>query len=459
MLFLGEIKVLLFEAVTEALKENQSVTDLILFERIKDDEELNLKVNELQNQFEAVVHNPEKVLLSEKYQDITKLETYEPEWLESNETSFVLYTSGSTGKPKGIEHGTLGYLLWAKLSSKWVFDLKDDDVYWCTADIGWITGHTYVTYGPLANGVTQFIYEGAPNYPEKDQFWKLIENYKVSIFYTAPTAIRAFEQWGLEHIEKHDLSSLRLLGSVGEPIGSETWKWFYENIGRNNCPIVDTWWQTETGGILVTTLPGAQTAKPGVAGPALPGISAEISEDSLLHISKPWPSMLKGIYKNPERFKKAYWEKIPESYLPGDLASFDMDNYISIGGRNDDVINISGHRLGTAEIETALAKHEIVMESAVVAIPHKIKGQALVCFIVSDSKEDLNKVLTNHIANEIGAHAKPEQIIKCPALPKTRSGKVMRRLLQDIAQGKDVQGDISTLEDKSVIDSIKEVIK
>ncbi|NQY80157.1 MAG: acetate--CoA ligase [Candidatus Caenarcaniphilales bacterium] len=449
-------KVELFKFAREALTENQSVTDLILFDRVTGDTELDEDTNALKKSLDIKIHKPIQDLLADKYADIQNLTTLEPEWLESNETSFILYTSGSTGKPKGIEHGTSGYILWAKLSTNWVFDLKDEDVYWCTADIGWITGHTYVTYGPLANGATQVIYEGAPNFPDKNQFWNLIEKYKVSIFYTAPTAIRAFEQWGLEHIEKHDLSSLRLLGSVGEPIGSETWKWFYENIGKSKCPIVDTWWQTETGGIMISTLPGVQTAKPGIAGPALPGIHAEISEDSLLHISKPWPSMLKGIYKNPERYKKAYWSLIEDSYLPGDLATIDEDSYICIGGRNDDVINISGHRLGTAEIETALAKHVSVLESAVVAIPHKIKGQGLVCFVVSNNNSgDLSNLLTAHIASEIGAHAKPERVIACAALPKTRSGKVMRRLLQDLAQGKDISGDISTLEDKSVLEAIK----
>lgn len=450
-------KIELFKCAHEALIENQSVTDLILFDRVSGDQDLDESTNTLKKSLRLKIHKPLEDLLADKYADIQKLSTLEPEWLESNETSFILYTSGSTGKPKGIEHGTAGYILWAKLSSNWVFDLKDEDIFWCTADIGWITGHTYVAYGPLANGATQVIYEGAPNFPDKNQFWKLIEKYKVSIFYTAPTAIRAFEQWGLEHIEKHDLSSLRLLGSVGEPIGSETWKWFYEHIGKSKCPIVDTWWQTETGGIMITTLPRVQTAKPGIAGPALPGIHAEISDDSLLHISKPWPSMLKGIYKNPERYKKAYWSLIQDSYLPGDLATIDEDAYICIGGRNDDVINISGHRLGTAEIETALAKHDSVLESAVVAIPHKIKGQGLVCFVVSsNNSSDLSDLLAAHIASEIGAHAKPERVITCTALPKTRSGKVMRRLLQDLAQGKDIIGDISTLEDKSVLEGIRE---
>ena len=450
----------LFKAASEAILENDSVTNLLLFERMKNNNELNSRTEKLISELDIKVNLVEEEIRDNKYQDIEKLSSIEPEWLESNETSFILYTSGSTGKPKGIEHATAGYLLWTKLSSKWVFDLKDDDIYWCTADIGWITGHSYVTYGPLANGATQLIYEGAPNSPEPNRFWELIEKYKVSIFYTAPTAIRSFAQWGLEYIEKHDLSSLRLLGSVGEPIGSETWNWFYEHIGNSKCPIVDTWWQTETGGVMITRLPGAEAAKAGVAGPALPGISAEISPESLLYISKPWPSMLKGIYKNPERFHQAYWSKIEGSYLPGDLASQDEDGYISIGGRNDDVINISGHRMGTAEIETALAKSPLVSESAVVAIPHAIKGQGLVCFVIlsentsndsEDKQKELSQKLSEHICYEIGAHARPEKIISCPALPKTRSGKVMRRLLQEIAQGKEPSGDISTLEEKSIL--------
>jgi acetyl-CoA synthetase len=462
----------LLEVATEAVNENSPVENLLIFKRIK--RPLNLP-----NSLKLQTHDLEKELneFRQEYSDLSfEVCEQSPEWLSGNDTSFILYTSGSTGKPKGIEHGTAGYLLWTKLSSRWVFDLKDDDVYWCTADIGWITGHSYVAYGPLANGATVFIYEGAPNFPEADRYWALIEKYKINIFYTAPTAIRSFQAWGLEHVEKHDLSSLRLLGSVGEPIGSETWKWFYKNIGKSKCPIVDTWWQTETGGIMISTLPGVNYMIPGTAGPALIGISAEINTEGLLHISKPWPSMLKGVYKNPDRYIKGYWTKIPDSYLPGDLADISTDGYIKIGGRNDDVINVSGHRLGTAEIETALAKHQIINESAVIAIPHEIKGEGIIAFVVlkqglmnaveavdyqqsHGSIEERERILKEHIANEIGAHAKPERIIICEALPKTRSGKVMRRLLKDIAQGRLPEGDLSTLEDKDVVEKLLMVVK
>jgi acetyl-CoA synthetase len=468
----------LLEVATEAINENSPVEDLLIFKRIK-------RPLSLPNSLKPQIHDVEKDLpdflnsvpsQSEVLSSQQDLSFSTPEWLSGHDTSFILYTSGSTGKPKGIEHCTAGYLLWTKLTSKWVFDIKDDDIYWCTADIGWITGHSYVAYGPLANGATVFVYEGAPNFPEADRYWALIEKYKINIFYTAPTAIRSFQAWGLEHVEKHDLSSLRLLGSVGEPIGSETWKWFYKNIGKSKCPIVDTWWQTETGGIMISTLPSVNYMRPGTAGPALVGISAEINPEGLLHISKPWPSMLKGVYKNPDRYIKGYWTKIPDSYLPGDLADISTDAYIKIGGRNDDVINVSGHRLGTAEIETALAKHQIINESAVIAIPHEIKGEGIIAFVVlkqglmnavedmdyqqsHGSIEERERILKEHIANEIGVHAKPERIIICEALPKTRSGKVMRRLLKDIAQDRLPDGDLSTLEDKDVVEKLLMVVK
>jgi acetyl-CoA synthetase len=456
----------LLEVATEAISKNSPVANLLIFSRV------NKPLN-LQNSLKIQIHDLEKELKDFTKNIENQVSEQSPEWLSGNDTSFILYTSGSTGKPKGIEHSTAGYLLWAKLTSKWVFDLKDEDIYWCTADIGWITGHSYVAYGPLANGATVFIYEGAPNFPEADRYWALIEKYKINIFYTAPTAIRSFQAWGLEYIEKHDLSSLRLLGSVGEPIGTETWKWFYENIGKSKCPIVDTWWQTETGGIMISTLPGVNYMIPGTAGPALPGISAEINSESLLHISKPWPSMLKGVYKNPDRYIKGYWTEIPNSYLPGDLADISLEGYIKIGGRNDDVINVSGHRLGTAEIETALARHQTINESAVIAIPHVIKGEGIIAFVVlkqglmntADNKtshistEERERILKEHVANEIGAHAKPERIIICEALPKTRSGKVMRRLLKDIAQDRLPEGDLSTLEDKDVVAKLLAVAK
>lgn len=466
-------KVDLLEVATEAISENSPVEDLLIFKRVKEplslQSSLKIQIHDVERELKNLVHLAIKNLNFNTHEVLDQ----SPEWLSGNDTSFILYTSGSTGKPKGIEHNSAGYLLWAKLTSKWVFDLKDEDVYWCTADVGWITGHSYVAYGPLANGATVFIYEGAPNFPEADRYWALIEKYKINIFYTAPTAIRSFQAWGLEYIEKHDLSSLRLLGSVGEPIGTETWKWFYENIGKSKCPIVDTWWQTETGGIMISTLPGVNYMIPGTAGPALPGISAEINPEGLLHISKPWPSMLKGVYKNPDRYIKGYWTKIPDSYLPGDLADTSLEGYIKIGGRNDDVINVSGHRLGTAEIETALAKHQTINESAAIAIPHAIKGEGIVAFVVlkqglmnttdnqqsHGSTEERERILKEHVASEIGAHAKPERIIICEALPKTRSGKVMRRLLKDIAQDRLPEGDLSTLEDKDVVAKLLAVAK
>ncbi len=405
----------------------------------------------------------------------------------AEDSSFVLYTSGSTGKPKGIKHSTAGYLLWAKLSTNWVFDLKDQDIYWCTADIGWITGHTYVVYGPLANGATVFIYEGAPNFPDYSRFWSLIEKYKVNIFYTAPTAIRAFMQAGDGFVTKHDLSSLRLLGSVGEPINPAAWLWFYEMIGKKNCPIVDTWWQTETGGIMITTLPGIEVMKPGSAGKALPGITAGITKEKLLYIDKPVPSMARSIHGDEERYIQTYWTMIPDKYTAGDAAHLDKDGYFTLDGRVDDVLNVSGHRIGTAEVESALVAHPAVSEVAVIGIPHELKGEALIAFVVianssaviasevtytrhceerSDvaiqTTEKLNRNLEtdlkDQVVKEIGAMARPERIIICSALPKTRSGKIMRRLLKDIAQGKEPSGDISTLENKNVLDELISVI-
>ncbi len=397
-----------------------------------------------------------------------------PTACNAEDTSFVLYTSGSTGKPKGIKHTTAGYLLWAKLSTNWVFDLKDQDIYWCTADIGWITGHTYVVYGPLANGATIFIYEGAPNFPDYSRFWSLIEKYKVNIFYTAPTAIRAFMQAGDDYVTKHDLSSLRLLGSVGEPINPAAWLWFYEMIGKKNCPIVDTWWQTETGGIMITTLPGIDVMKPGSAGKALPGISAGITKDKLLYLGKPVPSMARTIHNDDERYLQTYWTTIPNKYMAGDAAHLDAEGYFTLDGRVDDVLNVSGHRIGTAEVESALVGHDHVTEAAVIGIPHDLKGEALIAFVVianssaviarseatkqSTTTENpyskLETELKEQVVKEIGAMARPERIIICSALPKTRSGKIMRRLLKDIAQGKEPSGDISTLENRNVLDEL-----
>lgn len=383
----------------------------------------------------------------------------EPEQLEANDISFILYTSGSTGKPKGIQHRTAGYLLWAHLTCKWVFDLKEDDIYWCTADVGWITGHSYVAYGPLSNGATCLLYEGAPNYPEADRFWNLVEKYKVTVFYTAPTAVRAFIQWGLEHIEKHDLSSLRLLGTVGEPINPDVWVWYYENIGKSKCPIVDTWWQTETGGIMITTLPGVHHMVPGSAGKPLPGVDAAINEEGLLHIKSPWASMLMTVYGDDQRYQDTYWSQVPGSYTAGDGACQDQDGFIEIMGRVDDVINVSGHRLGTAEVESALVAHDKVSEAAVVSIPHEIKGEGIVAYVVLkndvSANGDFANQLKDQVVQEIGAIARPERVIICNAVPKTRSGKIMRRLLRDLAQGKEPSGDISTIENASVLEELR----
>lgn len=376
----------------------------------------------------------------------------QPVWLDAEDPSFILYTSGSTGKPKGIRHSTAGYILWAKLTSKWVFDLKDSDVYWCTADIGWITGHSYVAYGPLANGATIFIYEGAPNYPDENRFWNLIEDYGITIFYTAPTAIRAFMQWQPKGIS-YKLESLRLLGTVGEPINPAAWTWFYEHVGKSRCPIVDTWWQTETGGIMITTLPGIHDMKPGTAGLALPGIEAKVNEEGLLYIANPHPGLARTIHNDDKRYLDTYWSRIDGAYTAGDAASKDQDSYITIAGRIDDVINVSGHRLGTAEIESALVAHDSVSEAAVVAIPHDLKGEGIIAFTVT-SADCCAEDLSEQIVKEIGALARPEKIIICRGLPKTRSGKIMRRLLKDIAKGKKPDGDISTLEDITILDEL-----
>ncbi len=389
-----------------------------------------------------------------------------PAKLGSEHPLFILYTSGSTGKPKGILHTTAGYLLGAKLTSKYIFDLKDTDVYWCTADIGWITGHSYVVYGPLANGATTLMYEGAPNFPGPDRFWDLVEKHRVSILYTAPTAIRAFMKWGEEWPAKHDLSSLRLLGTVGEPINPEAWMWYHRVIGGSRCPIVDTWWQTETGGIMIAPLPGVTPTKPGTATLPFFGIKPEVVDDNgkavpknsggKLVVRQPWPSMLRGIWGDPKRFVETYWSEIKGNYFTGDGCRQDKDGYFWIVGRIDDVLNVSGHRIGTAEVESALVSHPKVAEAAVVGRPDEIKGQALVAFVTlkgsSKASKSLRDELRQHVGKEIGPVAKPDNVRFADALPKTRSGKIMRRLLKQIAAGNvEVQGDTSTLEDKSVI--------
>ena len=392
----------------------------------------------------------------------------EPEAMDSEDMLYILYTSGTTGKPKGIVHTTGGYLVGTYATTKWVFDLKEDDVFWCTADIGWVTGHSYVVYGPLANGATVVMYEGAPDWPNKGRFWENIERHGVTILYTAPTAIRAFMRWGTDWPAKHDLSSLRLLGSVGEPINPEAWMWYHEHIGHGRCPIVDTWWQTETGAILITPLPGLTSTKPGSATRPFPGIFAEIRDGSgkhvetgggLLTLTKPWPSMLRGIYGDPERFHQAYWSRWNDgTYFTGDGARRDEDGYYWLLGRVDDVLNVAGHRLGTMEVESALVDHPKVAEAAVVGKPHEIKGQAVAAFVTlkegNKATPALADELKEHVAHKIGAIAKPDQILFAADLPKTRSGKIMRRLLRDIAEGKAL-GDTTTLADPAVVSRLK----
>ncbi len=391
------------------------------------------------------------------------------ERLDSEHPLFILYTSGSTGKPKGVLHTTGGYLTAVHHTTRWVFDLKDDDTYWCTADVGWVTGHSYVVYGPLSNGATTLMYEGAPNTPEPDRFWSIIDRHRVNIFYTAPTAIRAFMKWGEQWPLKHDLSSLRLLGTVGEPINPEAWMWYYKTIGKGKCPIVDTWWQTETGAIMISPMPGATPLKPGTATLPLPGIDVAVvdkkgrpvgaNEGGYLVIRRPWPSMLRTIYGDPERFKKQYWSEVPHCYFTGDGARQDKDGYFWIMGRIDDVINVAGHRLGTAEIESALVHHPAIAEAAVLGRPDELKGQAIVAFVTLKAHhrpdEALRTELITHVARQIGALAKPDDIRFAEALPKTRSGKIMRRLLREIASGGQVKGDTTTLEDFSVLEKLR----
>ncbi|NNE94209.1 MAG: acetate--CoA ligase [Verrucomicrobiales bacterium] len=394
------------------------------------------------------------------------------EGFDAEHPLYILYTSGSTGKPKGILHTTGGYLTYTNSTFKYIFDHKpDSDIYWCTADVGWVTGHSYIVYGPMANGATQVMYEGAPNFPDWDRFWEIVAKYKVTTFYTAPTAIRAFIKAGDEHVDKHDLSSLRLLGTVGEPINPEAWMWYRDKIGGGRCPIVDTWWQTETGGIMISPIPGAIPTKPGTATRPFFGIDAAIFDESgnpcgpneggKLVIRKPWPSMLRTIYKDPERFKETYWNEYGDTiYIAGDGARTDADGNFWIVGRLDDVLNVSGHRLGTAEVESALVSHDDVAESAVVGRPHEIKGQGVVAFVTLkggvDATDDLKKELRNHVGTEIGAIAKPDEILFADRLPKTRSGKIMRRLLKEIVAGGEVKGDTTTLEDHEVVAQLKE---
>ena len=388
--------------------------------------------------------------------------------LDSETPLFILYTSGSTGKPKGIKHTTAGYNLYAKKTFEWVFDYRDEDIYWCTADCGWITGHSYLVYGPLSAGATVLMYEGAPNWPAEDRFWELVEKHKVNILYTAPTAIRAFIKWGDEHVEKHDLSSLRLLGTVGEGINPEAWIWYHEKIGGGRCPIVDTWWQTETGGIMMSPLPGAIPTKPGSCTKPLPGIIPSIVDESLnevpqntggmLCIAHPWPGMLRGIWGDDQRYQEQYWSKVPDKYLTGDNARCDEDGYYWIMGRIDDVINVAGHRLSTIEVESALVSHPHVAEAAAIGRSDELTGQAIAAFVTlkdAEPNDALRDELKKHVRKEIGAHAQPSEIRFTNALPKTRSGKIMRRLLRDIAEGEAEVGGTTTLEDYTVLAKLR----
>ena len=447
----AEIK--LKDVVDEAVKECPGVENVVVFQRT------NSKVSMTPGR-------------DHWWHELTKIVSADcpAEQLDSEHPLFILYTSGTTGKPKGILHTTGGYLTQTAYTSKMVFDLKDDDIFWCTADIGWVTGHSYVVYGPLANGATVFMYEGAPNYPDFDRFWDIIERHKITIFYTAPTAIRAFIKWGEQYPLKHDLSSLRLLGTVGEPINPEAWMWYHAIIGKRKCPIVDTWWQTETGSIMISPLPGATPTTPGTATRPIPGIMLDIvtkagkpvgpNEGGYLVATHPWPSMLRTLWGDDERYKQAYWSEIPGFYFAGDGARRDDHGYYWIMGRVDDVINVSGHRLGTAEIESALVSHESVAEAAVVGRPDDIKGQAIAAFVTLEGthvgSDDLKEKLRAHVAHEIGSLAKPDDIRFTDMLPKTRSGKIMRRLLRELAAGGKVAGDVTTLEDLSVLEKLRQ---
>ncbi|MBM3309091.1 MAG: acetate--CoA ligase, partial [Candidatus Altiarchaeales archaeon] len=395
-------------------------------------------------------------------------DTCEPEKMDAEDPLFILYTSGTTGKPKGVLHTTGGYMVFTYITFKWIFDYREEDIFWCTADIGWVTGHSYIVYGPLANGATSVMFEGVPQYPEPDRFWQVVEKHKVTLFYTAPTAIRAIASYGDDWVKKRDLSTLRLLGSVGEPINPEAWMWYYRNVGHENCPVVDTWWQTETGGILITPLPGAHILKPGSASRPFPGVIPEVvkengqpaarNEGGYLVIKKPWPGIMRTVWNHHERFVETYWTRFKGLYFTGDGARQDQDGDYWLMGRVDDVVNVSGHRIGTAEVESALVSHPAVAEAAIVPYPHEIKGQALYAYVTlkaGNEKTDLLKEeLKKHVSKEIGPIAKPDKLQFADGLPKTRSGKIMRRILRKIAEGADMEaiGDTTTLADPSVVE-------
>ncbi len=438
--------------VDEALKKQKSIDTVIVHQRTGE----NIKMKKGRDYY--------------WHEEAAKVSSvHEAKAFDSEQPLFILYTSGSTGKPKGILHTSGGYLTGAYTTCKYIFDMRDDDVYWCTADVGWITGHTYIVYGPLANGVTQVMYEGAPDCPDFGRFWNMVERHQVSIFYTAPTAIRAFIKAGDHFPAASDLSSLRLLGTVGEPINPEAWMWYHEKIGGGRCPIVDTWWQTETGAIMISPLPGVTPTVPGTATLPFFGVDAAIldevgnecgpNESGKLVIRKPWPSMTRTIYRDKARFKKTYWAEYPGQYTAGDGAFRDRKGYFWIVGRLDDVLNVSGHRLGTAEVESSLVEHPAVAEAAVVGRPHEIKGQGVVAFVTLKTNvkesEDLNQELRKHVAKRIGAIARPDEIHFAPRLPKTRSGKIMRRLLKELVATGTVTGNITTLEDSQVISALQ----